>query len=139
MNLLDVSIVTAETLLYEGKATRVVCPGDVGEFEVLYGHAPMLSRLAPGQLVLTQLDDEALFYVSGGIVEIQEKEVIVLADSGDRAQDLDEAKAIEAQRRAQALLSKQQANVNFTEVYLELAQAMSQIKIIQKLRMKRGK
>lgn len=139
MTLLDVSIVTAEKSLYAGKAKRIVCPGEMGEFEVLAGHAPMLSKLIPGQIIIDQLDDEALFYVSGGVVEVQSEEVIVLADSGDRAQDLDEAKALEAQRKAKALLDNQQANVNFTEVYLELAQAMSQIKVIQKLRMKRGK
>ena len=139
MNLLDVSIVTAEKSLYQGKAKRIVCPGQLGEFEVLCGHAPMLSMLMPGQIVIDQLDDEAYFYVSGGVVEVQSQEVIVLADSGDRAQDLDEAKALEAQRKAQAMLQSQQDNVNFTEVYLELAQAMSQIKVIQKLRMKRGK
>ena len=116
----------------------MVCPGDMGELEVLPNHAPLLAKLSSGQLTVDFGDDQEYFFVKGGIVEVQQECVIVLADSGERAQDLDEAKALEAQKRAEALISSQQSKVNLTEVYKELADALQQIKLIQKIRNKRG-
>ena len=136
--MINVSIVTAEKLLYEGQASRVVCPGIVGDLEILPNHAPLLAMLSSGQLLVSLGQEEEYFYVSGGIVEVQKDGLIVLADSGERAQDLDEAKAKEAQQRAQALLISKNAAVNLSEVYRELAEALQQIKLIQKLRNKRG-
>ncbi len=138
MTFLDVTVVTAEKSLFNGQAQRVICPGEVGDLEILPNHAPLLGRLSSGQLMVVNGDQEDYYYVSGGIVEVQSYSVIVLADSGERAQDLDEAKAMQAQRRAQEMLSRQQGEINFSEVYKELADALSQIKLIQKMRGKRG-
>ncbi|MBN1284503.1 MAG: ATP synthase F1 subunit epsilon [Anaerolineae bacterium] len=86
---LDVRIVTQERLLYEGKADMVVVPGIEGELGILPNHAPLLSRLDYGILRLKHDGDEDDFTVFGGVIEAQPDRVLVLADVGERSEDID--------------------------------------------------
>src|SRR5210317_1402207 len=99
---LHVDIVSAEAEIFSGPATMIFAPAEMGEVGISPRHAPMVTRLKPGEVrVQTQEGGEQHVYVSGGILEVQPHKVTVLADTATRAADLDEAAAIEAKERAE--------------------------------------
>lgn len=139
MSTIKVDIVSAESAVWSGEAAMVFAPAEMGEVGIAPRHAPLLTRLAAGELRVQQPDGEELFfYVSGGILEIQPHMVTVLADTGARARDLDEAAALEAKQRAEEALSDQAAAVDYAKAAAELAEAMARLKAIANLR-KRAK
>ena len=117
----------------------VFAPAEMGEIGIAPEHAPLLTRLKPGEVrVQQESGDEQFFYVSGGMLEVQGHVVTVLSDTALRAADLDEASALEAQRRAEQALSDQSNELELAKAKAELIQAAAQIRAIQKLRSKRG-
>ena len=128
-------IVSAEQSIFSGLAEMVIATGSLGEIGITPGHAPLLTTLKPGQVKVTkQGGDQALFYISGGMLEVQPNCVTVLADMATRAESLDEAAAIEAQKRAQAMLADRAADVSYAEAAVELAKAAAQIRAIKQIR-----
>ena len=96
---------------------------------------PLLTRLKPGTVrVQTQEGEEHLFYVSGGMLEVQPHVVTVLSDTALRGKDLDEARAIEAKQRAEQALSDRQSDFEYAKAQAELAEAVAQLRAIEKLR-----
>ena len=100
-----VDIVSAEASIYSGQAERVVAPGEAGELGILPEHVPLLTRIKPGTVRIVNGAEEEVIYVSGGMMEVQPDGVTVLADTSVRAHDLDEAKALEAERLAKEVLA----------------------------------
>ena len=134
---LHVDIVSLETQIFSGRAEAVYATGGVGELGILPGHAPLLSSLKPGQIrVQRPGGEEELYYVSGGILEVQPLTVTVLADTVIRAADLDEAAAIAAKEQAEKALAGKISDFEYTKAAAELAQAIAQIRAIQNLRKK---
>jgi len=114
----------------------VVVPGESGELGILPGHAPLLTRVKPGA-VKVQLDGagtEEIIYVSGGILEVQPKNVTILSDTSVRGKDLDEAKVMEAKRAAEEALTNRASGQERAVVQAELAQLAAQLAAIRKLR-----
>src|SRR5918911_4922987 len=99
-NKLNVDIVTVEGRRFKGEADFVVAPGVAGELGVLPRHIPLLTELKPGQVKVRNEGREEFFFVSGGFLEIRPDQVTLLADAAERAEDIDEARAEEARRRA---------------------------------------
>ncbi|MFN2308739.1 MAG: F0F1 ATP synthase subunit epsilon [Gammaproteobacteria bacterium] len=132
---IHVDIVSAEAAIFSGAATMVYAPAEMGEVGIAPRHTPMLTRLKPGE-VRVQTDDgkEQSFYVSGGMLEVQPHVVTVLTDTALRAKDLDEAAALAAKERAEKLLSDNQADIDYAKAQVELAEAVAQLRTIQKLR-----
>jgi F-type H+-transporting ATPase subunit epsilon len=134
---LHVDIVSAEAEIYSGTVTMVFAPAEMGEVGIAPRHAPMLTKLKPGEVrVQTQEGEEQSFFVSGGLLEVQPHVVTVLADTAIRAHDLDEAAAVEAKERAEQLLSDKQADIDYARAQAELAESMAQLAAIRKLREK---
>lgn len=134
-NTIKVDIVSAEADIWNGAATMVFAPAEMGEIGVAPRHAPLLTRLKPGEVRVRQEDGEELFfYVSGGIIEVQPHLVTVLADTAARAKDLDEAAALEAKQRAEEALSDKAATIDFARAAAELAEASARLKAIENLR-----
>ncbi|HEX6834077.1 MAG TPA: F0F1 ATP synthase subunit epsilon [Rudaea sp.] len=128
-------IVSAEAEIFHGTATMVIATGEMGELGIAPRHAPLITRLRPGQVrVIAENGDEQFFYVSGGILEVQPQVVTVLADTAIRAKDLDEAAARRAKEHAEAQLSKRTDAVEIAQAQAELAQAIAQIQAIERLR-----
>ena len=130
-----VNIVSAEEAIFSGDVEMVVAPGEAGELGILPNHAPLLTRIKPGTVKLKipgQAEDE-LIYVSGGMMEVQPKGLTILADTSIRAQDLDEAKALEAKRAAEEALQGKVSEVERVRLLLELTQAAAQVAAIRKL------
>jgi len=134
---LHVDIVSAEAEIFSGTATMVFAPAEMGEVGIAPRHAPLVTRLKPGEVRLqTQEGDEKSFFVSGGLLEVQPHIVTVLADTAIRAADLDEAQALEAMERAEKMLAEKTADIDYAKAQSELAQSMAQLAAIKKLRQK---
>jgi len=131
---MHVDIVSAERSIYSGTAELVVAPLVEGEVGILSRHSPMLARLRPGEIRVKTQTEELEFYVSGGMLEVQPHVVTVLADTAARARDLDEAAALKAKERAEEALRNRQADIDYARAQAELADALAQLRAIQKLR-----
>ena len=132
---LHVDIVSAEQAIYSGEAQMVIAPGEAGELGILPEHIPLITRIKPGTVRIKQVsDEEEVIYVSGGMMEVQPDVVTVLADTSVRAHDLDEAKALEAKRRAEEAIVNRTGAMDMALAQVELAQAMAQLAAISKLR-----
>jgi F-type H+-transporting ATPase subunit epsilon len=128
-------IVSAEAEIFHGTATLVVASGDEGELGIAPRHAPLITRLKPGQVrVIEENGEEHSFYVSGGIIEVQPQVVTVLADTAIRAKDLDESAATRAKEEAERLLANRTDAVEIAQAQAELAQAIAQLQAIERLR-----
>jgi F-type H+-transporting ATPase subunit epsilon len=128
-------IVSAEAEIFHGQAKMVVATGIDGELGITPRHAPLITRLKPGQVrVIAENGDEQFFYVSGGILEVQPQVVTVLTDTAIRAKDLDEAAANRAKAQAEAALANRSDAVEIAQAQAELAQALAQLQAIERLR-----
>ncbi len=134
---LHVDIVSAESAIFSGTAEMVFAPAVMGEVGIAPRHSPLLSPLKPGEVrVRLPGGEEEVFYVSGGILEVQPHVVTVLSDTSLRAHDLDEAKALEAKESAETALADRSADIDYAKAQAELAEAMAQLQMIQRLRKK---
>ena len=135
---LHVDIVSAEAEIFSGTATMVYAPAEMGEVGIAPRHAPLLTRLKPGEVrVVDQDNAEQSFFVSGGMLEVLPHVITVLADTAIRADNLDEAQALEAKERAEKLLAEKSADIDYAKAQAELAQSMAQLAAIRKLREKK--
>ena len=134
---LQVDIVSAEQQIFSGQADMVIAPGEAGELGILPEHSPLLTRIKPGTVRIVNGAEEEVIYVSGGMMEVQPDGVTVLADTSIRAHDLDEAKAMEAEREAKEALANRSGQLEIAQAQAELAQAAAQLAAIRKLRQKR--
>jgi len=135
---IHVDIVSAEEQIFSGPAEMVYAPAVMGELGIAPRHTPLISPLKPGEVRLdVGCGKEEFFFISGGILEVQPHVVTVLSDTAIRADDLNEAAAIEAKKRAEAALSDQQSDIEIAKARAEIAAAAAQIAAIQKLKIKR--
>lgn len=136
---MHVDVVSAEESLFSGPVEFLVVPGESGELGIYPRHAPLLTRIKPGavRMKIPMQAEEELVWVSGGMLEIQPDVVTILADTAVRGADLDEAKALEAKKRAEEAMKDKSSAMNYAQAQAELAQAVAQLQAIQKLR-KRG-
>ena len=133
-----VDIVSAEESIYSGPAEFLVAPAEAGEVGIYPHHTPMLTRIKPGSVrIKAPLQEEELIYVSGGMLEIQPDVVTILADTAFRGANLDEAKAIEAKKRAEEAMKDRSSSIDYARAQAELAESIAQLAAIQKFR-KRG-
>ncbi len=131
---LHVDVVSAEESLFAGEAKFVTLPGEVGELGILPGHTPLISRIRPGTLKIVATDgSETNIFVAGGILEVQPHIVTVLSDTAIRAEDLDEAKALEARRKAEEALQKATSRDDIAVVEVELEMLAAQAAAARRL------
>ena len=128
-------IVSAEAEIYSGEATLVVATGEIGELGIAPKHAPLITRLKPGKVVVTTPDGEQLdFAISGGILEVQPEMVTVLADTAVRAQDIDEAAVRKAKEEAERVLAGRGEAMDVAEAQQRLAEVSAQLAALERLR-----
>lgn len=139
MKTMELDIVSAEASIFNGRVTFLAVMGKSGELGIYPGHTALLTSLKPGQIrAELEGDREEVFYISGGMLEVQPDAVTVLADTAVRAGDLDEAAAAAAKERAEKVLEKQKSGVEYSRALTELAEAAAQLRAIEALR-KRAK
>ena len=135
MSTIRVEVVSAEAEIFKGEAKLVVVSGEMGDVGIAPRHAPLITRIKPGQVRIIKPDDDELFlYVSGGILEVQPSVVTILADSAVRAADLDEAVALQAKQNAEAAIANRTDAVEVAKAQVELAQSMAQLQALERLR-----
>jgi len=128
-------IVSAEAEIFSGEAAMVVVSGEEGELGIAPRHAPLLTRLKPGQVrVMLPEGGEEFYYISGGLLEVQPHMVTVLSDTAARASDLDEAAALKAKEEAERALSDRSADMEVAQAQAQLAEAMAQLAALERLR-----
>ena len=132
---LHVDLVSAEGQIYSGSATMVFVAAEMGEVGIAPRHAPLLTRMRPGQVRIQQEgQDEQQFFVSGGVLEVQPHLVTVMADTAERAADIDEAAAEKAKQRAEEQVAKAEDKVDIARAQSELAEAAARLHMVKKLR-----
>ncbi|MGQ7860217.1 F0F1 ATP synthase subunit epsilon [Pseudomonas sp. 32A] len=132
-------IVSAEGEIFSGKIESVIAHGELGDLGINFGHAPLITSLKPGPITLTKLGGEReVFYISGGFLEVQPNMVKVLADTVQRAADLDEASAQEAVKAAEKALNEKGADFDYGSAAARLAEAAAQLRTVQQIRKKFG-
>lgn len=135
MSTIRCDIVSAEQEIFRGEATLVVATGELGELGIAPKHAPLITRLKPGKVVVTTPNGEQLdFAISGGILEVQPQVVTVLADTAARASDLDEAAAQRAKQEAEDALANRSDALEIAEAQAKLAQAITQLQALERMR-----
>ncbi len=132
---IKLEIVSAEEELFSEEVEMVYAPAEMGEVGISPKHTPLITKLKPGD-VRAQInkDEVKTFYVSGGILEIQPNEVTILSDTALREDDLDEERALEAERLAEEAMKNSANEVDATKAKSELLQAAAQLRLIKKLR-----
>jgi F-type H+-transporting ATPase subunit epsilon len=138
-NTIHVDVVSAEEQIFSGEAEFVALPGEAGELGIYPRHTPLITRIRPGavRIKLPEQAEDVFVFVAGGILEVQPHSVTVLADTAIRGGDLDEAKAVEAKKKAEEALVNRESKLDLAAAQSELAVAIAQLAAIQKLRQKR--
>ena len=133
-----VDIVSAEKEIFSGLAEMVFAPAELGEVGISPRHAPLITKLNPGEVRVKVSDSESYpFYISGGLLEVQPHLVTILADTALRAKDIDEAAALDAKAKAEEALADKSGKVDYATAQAQLMQAVMQLRTLDRLR-KRG-
>jgi len=138
MATIHIDIVSAEGEIYTGEAEMVFVPAKMGEVGIAPRHAPLLTDLKPGEVrVQSSQNEERVFYVTGGVLEVQPHRVTVLADSAMHAEQLDEDAALAARERALEVLEGRHGEIDIEQAQAELVEAEARYRAAQKLKGKR--
>jgi len=130
-----VDIVSAEAKIFSGTAKMLHASGEMGDLGILPRHAPLLTKLKPGEVRVERPDgEEEFYYISGGMLEVQPHVVTVLSDTALRAKDIDEAAALEAKQKAEDALQDKTSEFEYAKAQSELAEAVAQLQAIKKLK-----
>lgn len=136
---MQVEVVSAENEIFSGEASMLIATAINGELGIYPNHTPLLTNLKAGDVRVQTADgEEQVIYVSGGILEVTPKKVTVLSDTALRADDIDEAAALEAQRKAEQALKDSKADIDYARAKAELAQAAAQLQALKKM-VKKGR
>ena len=128
-------IVSAEKQIYSGLVELVVAVGELGDLGIAPGHAPLMTSLKPGPVrIIKQGGEEEVFYVTGGYLEVQPNIITILSDTAQRADDLDEAAALEAKAEAEREFANHSGEMDYTRAAAQLAEASARLRAIQQLR-----
>ncbi|MFC1930124.1 F0F1 ATP synthase subunit epsilon [Chloroflexota bacterium] len=135
---LRLDIVTAEQSIFSDDVDMVIVPGVEGQLGILPHHAPLMTSLQPGELLVRKGNTEEILVISGGFLEVRPDRVIILADAAERAEEIDVARAEEAKRRAEERLKERHViGVDETKVEAALQRAMARLTIAEKVKRRR--
>jgi len=137
---MQVDIVSAEGEIFSGQAEMLIAPAQMGDVGIMPRHAPLLTNLRPGEIRIQVPDqeDELLFYVTGGVLEVQPHLVTVLADSALHGDQLDEQAALQAHQAAEEALKGAVGKEDITHAQLQLVEAAARYQAAQKLKGKKS-
>ncbi|MBN1176623.1 MAG: F0F1 ATP synthase subunit epsilon [Dehalococcoidales bacterium] len=132
-----VDIVTAERIVYSEDVEALIAPGVEGQLGILPHHAPLMTILQAGELVTRRGTEEDIMAISGGFLEVRPDRVIILADSAERAEEIDTERAEAAKKRAEERLKEKPAEVDMTRVEASLRRAMARLTVAEKIKRRR--
>ena len=138
MATIKIDIVTAERSVFSEEVDIVIVPGIDGELGILPRHTPLMTALKPGEIIARKGTDEYSLVVSGGFLEVRPERVIILADSVERAEEIDISRAEEAKRRAeQRMTEKYEPGFDAARVEATLQRALARMKVAERHRKRR--
>lgn len=129
-------IATPERVVYEDEIDQITLPTKMGEITILPNHIPLVSSLMPGEILIKKDKEEIPLAVSGGFIEFANNQLVILADTAERAEEIDEQRAEEGRERAKDLLEKKQAaeEVDFTALAARMEKELARLKVARKYR-----
>ncbi|MFH1326241.1 MAG: ATP synthase F1 subunit epsilon [Candidatus Falkowbacteria bacterium] len=126
-------IVTPEKVVLKQEVLQISVPTKIGEITILPNHIPLISTLQPGVIEIKTVDNKIeTMAVSGGFIEVLPDKVVVLADTAERAADIDEARAEEARKRAIESMEKKEEQIDFTAVQAKMAKELSRLRAVKR-------
>ena len=134
---IHVDVVSADREIYSGKSEMVIAPAEMGEVGIMPGHSPMITRMNPGE-VRVQHEGEEVLFGSGGYLEVQPSVVTILADTAERAPDIDAAEAEAAKRRAEQALEERTSDMELAQAKAELMEATARLRVYRRHRERTG-
>ncbi len=135
MPTMQLEIVTAERLVYSDQVNGVVAPGVEGELGILPHHAPLLTTLQAGELrIMKEGQPDNYMAISSGFLEVMANQVVVLADTAERADEIDEARALEAVQRAQEQVEHRAADIDLERALASMRRAQTRLKVVRRRR-----
>jgi F-type H+-transporting ATPase subunit epsilon len=137
MSSLKIDIVTAERIVYSEEVDAVIAPGVEGQLGILPHHAPLMTILQAGELVVRKGGQEESLAISGGFLEVRPDRVIVLADQAERAEEIDASRAAEARKRAEERLKAKPAGLDEARAEAALRRALVRLSVVEKIKTRR--
>ncbi len=134
---LKIDIVTAERVVYSAEVDEVVAPGVEGQLGILPHHAPLMTTLQAGELVVKRGNQEESMAISGGFLEVRPDRVIVLADQAERAEEIDIARAAEARKRAEERLKTKETGLDEARAEAALRRSLIRLSVAEKFQRRR--
>lgn len=134
MPTIKLEIVTAERQVFSGDVTTIIAEGSEGQLTVLPKHAPLITMLAPGELVIRKDGDEQYLVISGGFMEVMPDKVIVLADACERSDEIDLERANAAKQRAEERLKGLTDEVDQSRAEAALRRSIARLRVAEKRR-----
>ncbi len=131
---IKLDVVTAEQMVYSDEVDAVIAPGVEGQLGILPHHAPLMTILEPGELLIRKGGGEVCLAISGGFLEVRPDRVIVLADAAERSEEIDQARAEEAMRRAQQRIRERPPDVDLAQAEAGLRRALVRLKVAERRR-----
>jgi F-type H+-transporting ATPase subunit epsilon len=137
MATLKLEIVTAEGTVFADDVNEVVAWGIEGQLGILPHHAPLMTMLQPGDLLIRKDNEEHYLAISGGFLEVRPDKVIILADACERAEEIDIERAEAARRRADEILKTRPPDVDTAAAEAALRRSLARIRTAEKRRRKK--
>jgi F-type H+-transporting ATPase subunit epsilon len=131
-------IITAERKVYDDDVELVVVPGSDGELGILSNHAPLMSTLQPGELVIRKEGEDTYLAVSGGFIEVLDDRVTVLADAAEKSDEIDEQRALAAMERARDSLANRESYIELEQVAVAMRRAQIRLNVVRRRRNRTG-
>jgi len=134
MSPIKLDVVTAERVVFSDDVDVVVAPGIEGQLGILPHHAPLVTMLQPGELLVKTGGEEFCMTVTGGFLEVRPDRVIILADAAERVEEIDVARAEEAKRRAEERLRERPPEVDMAQAEASLRRALVRLEVVERRR-----
>lgn len=126
-------IVTPDRILFKGRVVSFSAPGELGAFQVLYNHAPLLSSLVPGEMKFTDEQGSTVYYAtSGGFVEVRDNRVLALVDTAERAEDIEIERAKESRLRAIERIKSRKSDIDMERAQRSLNRAINRLRVARR-------
>ena len=134
---MKLEIVTAERVVYSEDVSALVAPGEMGELGVLPRHAPLLTTLAPGEIMVRKDGDETFMAVSGGFMEVIGDKVTILADTAEQADEIDVERAEAALERAHERVESAASQMDLERALASMRRSTARLGVARRRRPRR--
>ena len=136
---LSLQIITPERIVFdENDVESLTVPGADGELTILPQHAALMTALKPGPVVMRRGGEEIDLALSGGFMEVRDDKIILLADTAERSDEIDAARAEEARKRAQEQIAERATDIDFARAFAALERAQARLRVSERRRRRPG-